>query len=364
LGVLRKHELIPQYLARYGYKTMATGKLFHQISANQEFFQESYVASGSYSVNRRLNGVPSLPKNFDWGPLDIVDDDETPDFDRVNWAIRQLGKEHDAPFFLAVGLVRPHLPWTVPRRYFEEFPLDEIELPPGFFEGDLEDLPRGGRREGIRGDHEKIVAAGKWKEAIRGYLASVLYADAAVGRLWDALQASEYKDDTIVILWGDHGWQFGEKERWRKFTLWSAGSQTTLIFSSPSQVIRGQVCKTPVDLMAVYPTIVELVGESPREDIDGASIVSLLNDCSVDWSVAALTTNGRNNHAVRYRNWSYIRHANRDEELYDRDRDPWEWHNLATDPDTVRIRGDFADMLPCWEFPIVGSIGCEAQGRN
>lgn len=360
INALRKFELIPQYLASHGYLTMATGKLFHRVEDNPEFFERVYKARGSYTPEQRLNGLDALYANFDWGPLAVADDD-TPDFDRVNWAIEQLGEKHEAPFFLAVGLVRPHLPWTVPEEYFERFPLDEIELPPGILANDRDDLPRGGLKEGLDGDHEVIVGAGKWKEAVQAYLASMAYADAAIGELWDALQASPYKDNTLVILWGDHGWQFGEKERWRKFTLWSAGSQTTFIVVAPNAASSGQVCDVPVDLMTIYPTIVDLTGLPERAGIEGSSLAPLLDDCAADWTEPAMTTNGANNHALRIDNWSYLRHANGDEELYDRRTDPWEWHNLAESEQTESLRKEFAAMLPCKTWPLIGTWGCDKE---
>lgn len=360
VSALREYGVIPQHLARNGYLTMATGKLFHRIEDNSEFFEEVYAAAGSYSSEVRLNGIAALDDNFDWGPLDTFDDD-TPDFDRVNWAIEQLNVQHDAPFFLGVGVVRPHLPWTVPQRYFEQFPIEDISLPPGILENDIDDLPRGAHGEGLVGDHEIIVEAGQWKEAVQAYLASVAYADAAIGRLWDALQASPYKDNTVVILWGDHGWQFGEKNRWRKFTLWSAGSQTSYIIAAPGLQSAGQVCDTPVDLMSIYPTILELLGLPQRADIAGASVVPLLNSCSATWPEVALSTNGPNNHAIRRDNWSYVRHANGDEELYDRDTDRWEWRNIANDEQTRKLREEFSAMLPCRTYPIVGTFGCDKE---
>lgn len=359
--VLSEYQLLSEHLAGNGYKTLVTGKLLHRIKDNDAFYETVYKAGGSYTSKQRLNGLDELDGNFDWGGLDVSDDNATPDFDRVNWAIEQLQLEHEAPFFLNVGIVRPHLPWTVPQKYFDQFPLDEISLPTGFLEDDLDDLPGGADKEGLLGDHEIIVEAGKWREGIQAYLASVAYADAAVGKLWDALQQSDYKDNTIVVLWGDHGWQFGEKERWRKFTLWSAGSQTTYVISVPGSLPQNQVCDAPVDLMSVYPTVLALLGLPRKSDIDGANIVPLLENCGIPWSEPALSTNGRNNHAIRRDNWSYIRHANGDEELYDRSVDPWEFENLATDPKTRELRDELAALLPCRRYPVVGTIGCDRE---
>ena len=149
---------------------------------------------------------------FDWAALDVPDE-EMGDYGSVAWGIEQLEREHDRPFFLAVGIYRPHLPWYVPREYFEMFPLESIELP-AVLENDLDDVPeRGHEIAACAGNyHEHVVAADQWREAVQGYLASIAYADAMVGLLLDAIDSSDHADNTIVVLWSDHGWQLGEKE--------------------------------------------------------------------------------------------------------------------------------------------------------
>ena len=157
---------------------------------------------------------------FDWSPIDIPDE-ETGDYSSVSWVIEQLQREHDRPFFLAAGIYRPHTPFYVPREYFDLFPLESIELPKTL-EGDLDDVSERGREIPRRaGDyHSHVVEAGQWKQAVQGYLASIAFADALVGRLLEALERSPYASNTIVVLWSDHGWQLGEKKHWRKFALW------------------------------------------------------------------------------------------------------------------------------------------------
>src|SRR5207302_2582407 len=145
------------------------------------------------------------------------------------YGIAQLAGQHDKPFFLAVGLHKPHMPWNVPRKYYDMFPLAGIQLPP-VKENDLDDIsPAGVRMAKPWGDHAAILKSGRWKDAVQGYQAAISFTDMNMGRLLDALDKSAYKDNTIVVIWGDHGWHLGEKQHWRKFTLWEEATRTPLV---------------------------------------------------------------------------------------------------------------------------------------
>ncbi|MBC7365772.1 MAG: sulfatase-like hydrolase/transferase [Undibacterium sp.] len=153
-----------------------------------------------------------------------------------------------SPLFLAYGIYKPHLPWNVPRRYFDLYPLEQIQLPPSRPD-DLDDVPAiaaaWARTDGESGvkmeksDHEIVVAEGKWREAVQAYLASITFADAQLGRLLDAIDRSPERDNTIVVLWGDHDWHLGEKPHRRKFTLWEEGTRTPLIWVVPGVTPAG-----------------------------------------------------------------------------------------------------------------------------
>jgi arylsulfatase A-like enzyme len=134
-----------------------------------------------------------------------------------------------------------------------------------------------------------------------------------------------------VILWGDHGWHLGEKQHWRKFALWEEATRAPLMMTVPGMTKAGGVCTRPVELIHIYPTLAELCGLTPPGNLDGKSFASLLKDPTAPWDAAALTTHGRNNHAVRTEKWRYIRYADGSEELYDHSADPNEWKNLATE---------------------------------
>ena len=170
----------------------------------------------------------------------------------------------------------------------------------------------------------------QWKRAVQSYLATISYVDAHVGRILDTLEASEFADNTIIVLWGDHGWHLGEKQHWRKHALWEVTTRTTLVIAGPKGVAKDQLCERPVSLVDLYPTLLEMCGLPLRDGLDGQSIVPLLKNPETNWEGPVLTTFGYQNHAVRTDRWRYIRYNDGGEELYDHRNDPHEWTNLVS----------------------------------
>ena len=155
------------------------------------------------------------------------------DYSVTEWVSKQLSVEHDKPLFLACGIYRPHEPWFVPKKYFEPFPLESIQLPPGYREDDLDDLPPSGKKSGPNRYFAHIQKQGQWKQAIQSYLASIHFADAMLGRVLDALEKGPNADNIIIVLWSDHGWHLGEKQHWQKFTAWRACTRVPLMLRIP-----------------------------------------------------------------------------------------------------------------------------------
>jgi arylsulfatase A-like enzyme len=252
------------------------------------------------------------------------------------------------PYFLACGFFRPHLPWYVPQKYFDLYPIDEI-LVPATTSGDLDDLPAEALKLAAarRNDFEAIKKAGRWKYAIQAYLASISYADAQIGRVLDALDARPNHHRTIIILWSDHGWHLGEKEHWHKSTLWEAATRVPLIISAPNH--RSGVCDQPVSLLDLYPTLCELCRMQPTPDnrhrLDGISLAPLLRDPETPWNRPAVIEYKFGNAAVRGRRYRYIRYRDGGEELYDHDSDSEEWTNLADDPQFVSVKQALAKWI-------------------
>ncbi len=181
--------------------------------------------------------------------------------------------------------------------------------------------------------------------------ATISFVDAHVGRLLDALEQSGHADNTIVVLWGDHGWHLGEKQHWRKHALWETTTRTTLVVSAPGSTAMNKICERPVSLIDLYPTLVELCGLPARDDLDGQSIVPLLKNPTMKWDRPALTTYGPGNHAVRTERWRYIRYHDGGEELYDHNADPHEWQNLATSSVHADVIRELRKPLPAEQQP-------------
>ncbi|MBK8042426.1 MAG: sulfatase [Haliscomenobacter sp.] len=276
-------------------------------------------------------------------------DEALNDFHTASWAIKELEKPHDKPFFIACGIFRPHMPWNVPQKYFDQFPLDQIVLPP-YKPDDLNDIPLPGKRIADNGDHKALMKTGNpvalWKEAIQAYLASIAFADAQIGRVLDALEKSSYRENTIVVLWGDHGWHLGEKDHWRKFSLWEEATRSPLIWYVPGMTKPGSICDRSVDFMSIYPTLADLCGLPIPNHIEGPSIRSLLENPASSWKNPALTTFNFNNHSVRSDEWRYIRYNDGSEELYNEKTDPYEWTNLADNPKYKSVKKKLNKFLP------------------
>ena len=238
---------------------------------------------------------------WDWGPMaSYITLDDMSDGRMVNWVRDQFQSgEIKEPFFVATGIIRPHLPFYAPQSYFDMYPLDEIQLP-ALKEDDLADVPLAGRNMGVgEARHEAITSHGQWATAIQAYLAATTFADDCVGRLLEGLENSGYADNTIVVLWSDHGWQFGEKKHWAKFTLWERATRVNLVFAGPG-VATGADSNAPVNLLDVYPTLAQLTGlTAPKEQIEGRSLVPLLEDPNHDWPWPSITTYGSGNHTAR-----------------------------------------------------------------
>ncbi|MFP6701252.1 MAG: sulfatase-like hydrolase/transferase, partial [Planctomycetaceae bacterium] len=252
--------------------------------------------------------------------------------------------------FLGCGIYLPHLPWYAPEKYFEMHPLDEIQLPPHKAD-DFDDIPPIGLRMAEK-NGRIIRESGVWKEAVQGCLASGSFADACVGHVLDALEKSPYRDNTIIVLWGDHGYDVGEK-KFAKSALWEQTTRTPLIIHVPEKLggnPKTKTCKRPVSLLDLYPTLIELCGLPKNPRIDGRSIAPLVRNPKAKWPYPALITHSPHwhgpNHAVRSEHFHYIHYGKGGEELYEVARDPHQWHNLAKDPAHTTTKAKLKQWLP------------------
>jgi arylsulfatase A-like enzyme len=365
---------IPQHFKAHGYRVVGGGKVFHHMpgfnrrSDWHEYFDqvfdghyqsrlargegaEGYEWPEGFPLNRlpavrEFRKPPQNPHEFDWGAFDKPDR-EMGDGQMVEWAVNFLSQPRQEPFFLAAGIFRPHLPFYSPRKYFELYPEQEIELP-SVKERDLDDLPPAGKQmaSSRRGDYELVMREGKQRELVQAYLAGISFADALVGRLLDALDASPAGKNTIVVFWSDHGWHLGEKQHLHKFTLWERSTRVPFIVVAPGKTGAEARSNQPVGLIDLFPTLNDLCALPAVEGLDGQSLVPLLVNGERKWERPAVTTHGRGNHAVRSERWRYIRYADGGEELYDHASDAHEWNNLAGDAEMTRVKVELAKWLP------------------
>ena len=366
--------MLPTPFAKAGYQTLGTGKLNHgnsnagfaeyvrveqrwsPITKKQSEYTTKELPSKSSNNPRHvitdsqgrevvlpLNRMPSdrapskkSGESFDWGPCDVPDSDFG-DTQITDWAIRKLEDKREQPLFLALGYYRPHIPLWAPKRFFDRFKDTPGKLPP-IKENDLDDLSetakRWAREAVTAGAHQTVLKHEQWEEAIEGYLACVTYIDYEIGRLLDALDRSSLKEDTIIVLWSDHGWHLGEKEHWGKWTGWERSTRVPLIIAPPKNQAKhfaaaGSRCDQPVGLIDLFPTLTALCNVEPPKGLDGRSLAPLLRDPSEKTGRRLITTFDRGNYSVRTEKWRYILYADGNQELYDLQADPHEWDNLS-----------------------------------
>jgi arylsulfatase A-like enzyme len=354
---------LPQYFAEHGYRTAGVGKIFHTGTRSggkksPADFQENgrHGGVGATPPSRLVTSPPMPHPLVDWGVWPPDNDDTVKgDYAVASWAIEQIEKApQDKPFFIAAGFFLPHVPCYATQKWFDLYPDDDTVLP-AILEGDRDDTPRFSWYLHWRLPEPRLDPlrkANQWRNLVRSYLASTSFVDAQVGRVLAAIDESGHRDNTIVVLWSDHGWHVGEKAITGKNTLWERSTRVPLIFAGPG-VTPGQRCSRPVELLDIYPTLVDLAGMPPRDDLEGESLVPLLRDATAPRQRPAITTHGQGNHGVRSERWRYIRYADGSEELYDLDADPNEWQNLANQPEHSATIAEHVKWLPSVDVPSV-----------
>jgi arylsulfatase A-like enzyme len=341
---------LPQYLAQHGYRTLSTGKIYHggygRRKADNEFHVLGPPAGVGAKPEKKLVDTPNPHPLVDWGVFPHRDEDKG-DWKVASWGVQQLKSELPEPFFLSVGFFLPHVPCYATQKWFDLYPEESLQLPPVRHD-DRDDTPRFSWYLHWKLPEPRLKflqEANQWKNLVRSYLACTSFVDSQVGRVLDALDSSDYADNTIVVLWSDHGWHLGEKLITGKNTLWDRSTRVPLIFAGPG-VATGAKCHRPAELLDIYPTLVELCGLPPKDGMEGHSLVPQLKDAQAPRQWPAITTHNHDNHGVRSENWRYIHYADGSEELYDMRQDPNEWNNLAGDPRYADILREHRQWLP------------------
>lgn len=366
---------LPLHFKNQGYLTGIYGKIFHAKDKGDRISQ--FATPGYFSehtgfwANIPDSSVVKLTdlryeggSNFAWGAVpDQWENEEHQliDTENTNKVIEVLKQEHDRPFFISLGILRPHLPWIAPQRFFDLYPLENMELPGGYKASDLSDLPEPAKwmaREvpgadiGESNVHDAVLKENVWKEAIQAYYASSSYADHQVGRVMDALAESQYAENTIIIFLSDHGYHLGEKEHWTKFGLWEKSNHIPLMISLPGQH-DAQQALSPVSSIDLYPTLVSLTGIDLPEthQLEGVDLSAILENPEKSRGKPVVSTYGYQNHGIRDERYRYIRYRNGDEELYDHQSDPYEIDNLANDSNFAEIKQKLKKELPQVNMP-------------
>jgi choline-sulfatase len=366
----RDRVTLPQHFANHGYQTAATGKIYHGgpgAGAGKAKKKATAPGVAEFQITAPHGGVGSRPAHklipptpmgdhplMDWGvwPPDN-DDTQKGDYQVASWTVEQIkNAPKDRPFFLAAGFFLPHVPCYATQKWFDLYPDDDSVLPKVPAD-DRADTPRFSwyLHWNLPEPRLKWVQDNRqWRNLVRSYLACTSFVDAQIGRLLDALNETGLADNTIVVVWGDHGWHLGEKAITGKNSLWDRGTKVPLIFAGPG-ITPGQRCSQPAELLDIYPTLVELAGLPARTDLEGLSLVPQLSNAATRRERPAITSHNPGNHGIRSERWRYIRYADGSEELYDLQNDPQEWHNLAGQPELAAVIAEHRRWLPVSDRP-------------
>jgi len=338
---------LPQLFKNNGYFVARVGKIFHQAVPtdigtsgldDEQSWMQAINPKGRDKQEEHLltNYTPMLPvpDRMSYLAAEGTDREQT-DGLVVTETIKLLKQNAAKPFFIACGLYRPHIPYIAPKKYFQLYSLEKTVLPtiPPDYQ---QRVPAAALASTLVWPNFGTTAQ-QARECIRAYEACVSFVDAQVGRLLAALKQLKLQQNTIIVLWGDHGYHLGEHGLWRKNSLYEDSARAPLIIVAPGIKSKTHDCPATVEFVDVYPTIAELAELQPPKNLEGVSLVSLLRDARKKWERPAFTeVHFREvpGYSIRTQDWRYTEwgHGEQGTELYDETKDPLEMHNLATDP--------------------------------
>ena len=341
---------LTESLKNNGYYTAGRGKIFHKGAPEGTFHE--YFREGDFGPKppQRMKW-DSNRTHTDWGPFPETDAGML-DFQTARWGADWLSRTHDDPFFLGLGMIRPHAPWHAPKKWFDLYPLEDIQLPP-WLQSDMDDVPKSGLTLTDVPQMPTIewaIENNEWRPILQAYLASVSFMDHCIGIAINALMASAYADNTYIILFSDNGYHLGEKSRFAKMSLWERSTRVPLIMAGPG--IKPGTIDAPVGLVDLYPTILELAGLPENAENAGQSLMSLIQGRTSKRS-PILSVYGKDNFAVIDERYRYIRYENGEEELYDLENDPNEWTNISNVPKYADIKRQLAASIPSNTKPTI-----------
>ncbi len=339
---------IHRYFKDNGYYIVSGGKVLHHGFSGRLAgdLDRSIGAKKGPRPKSPLNRPPHWSGAWDWGAYPVADA-EMGDYQVAKAAAMTLQEDFGKPFFMSVGFFRPHVPLHVPPRWFDLYDLEKIILPKTP-KSDLNDLPRNFlviNDYALAPTHAEVIKYGKQRSLTQAYLASISFVDHCVGIVVDALASSSHADNTIVVLWSDHGFHLGEKQHWAKRTLWEESTRVPLLFVGPG-IKATEECREPASLIDIYPTLVEYCGLPVNRYLEGVSLMPQLKDASTHRERPAVTSSYFGNHSIRSRDWRLVVYEDGQEELYDHRNDPDEFKNLAGDSAYKAIRDQLGQWLP------------------
>ncbi|MDA0348580.1 MAG: sulfatase [Verrucomicrobia bacterium] len=342
-------ETMFQYFKQQGYYLTTRGKIFHGQSLQEEKNSFDEIVSATLPVPRPKKQLSSnTNRAWDWGPW-FDKDEDTQDFQTALWGANRLKElaDEDQPFFMAIGFSNPHVPLYVPQKWFDLYPPETLEMPE-VLATDRDQLSEYAKEltwGHVAPKHDWVVGANEWKPLVQSYLACISFVDHCVGTVLDGLEQSGARDNTLIVLWSDHGFHLGEKMHWAKRTLWEESTRVPMMIAGPG-LLTDQALSRPVGLIDIYPTLVDLCSLPAKEGLDGVSLRPLLTRPNAVWERPAITTFGPNNHSIRSEHWRYIRYDDGSEELYDHRNDQRERVNLAARPEHRALIRDLGRWIP------------------
>ncbi len=326
--------LLQDHFRANGYSTVRLGKIYHHEEGFAWDLAEYFEWAPGKKPIESLEPPEWSQAGFfaaKWAATDNRDEEE-PDGRTARRAAELIGQPRDQPLFMAVGFIRPHGPWVAPKSYYDMYPEAGMQLPPTI-EGDLDDVPKIAMNRGS----EPVIPDDKRRMAIAAYSACVSFVDAQLGVILDALDRGGGWEDTVVVVVGDNGIHRGEHGIWKKNSLFEVSSRVPLFVAAPGMREPGAPTDSLVELVDIYPTLIDLADLSAVDGLDGTSLVPLLVDPSQTVKTAAFTYSERGGDrlatSVRTRRYRYTHWPSGEAELYDHDVDPQEHSNLAADPD-------------------------------
>jgi arylsulfatase A-like enzyme len=348
---------LPKYFKQNGYVTQSLGKIYHDKNDDLDGWSlPPWFPKMSHNEYKLSENQAILKRNGRYGPAfecADVPDEAYPDGLIAQEAVRRIedAAKNEDPYFLAVGFYRPHLPFNAPKKYWDLYPEDQIKLADNPFrpkdtpEISLHHSPELIGYEGIPRPVDTMDAA-LARNLIRGYRACVSYSDANIGKVLDALERTGQADNTVVVLWGDHGWHLGENSLWGKETNFERALRTTLLAVDP-RTPGGQATDALVELVDIYPTLCELAGLPQPKHLEGTSFAPLLTDPSRKWKTAVFSCFIRpdrnregwsvRNDRYRYTEWKDTNGSPKGITLFDLHNDPDENVNISMQPESEPV---------------------------